>query len=101
MSKHRMKPLVDGFSVGSREVIDNKIPCGICGQLKPSSEFTLCARSWSRRCKPCESDRVAMEHLRKRVAKYGITAEVISIQQAQRELDGRKDRLRRLVAEAK
>lgn len=96
----RIQPLLNGYSVGRRAVIDGKIACQTCGQFKePEGSFTLQHGQWSRNCYPCESDRVAMIHLRERIKKHGAIAEIASIQQAERDIVARKDRLKRVLQE--
>jgi hypothetical protein len=100
MSRKPLQSSVNGYSVGSRTVIDGKQACRLCGQWKTLNEdnYGVRRKEWARNCRPCDSDRVAMIHLRKRIAKHGILSEIASIQQAERDIVGRKERLMRITS---
>lgn len=101
MSRKHVQPLVQGYSVGRRPVIDGKIACLDCGEMKEVNRenFAITGRQWCRWCRVCEADRVAMIHLRERIRKHGAVAEIASIQQAERDIIARKDRLHRVLQE--
>lgn len=97
MPRRPIQPLVNGYSVGARPVIDGRIACIACGEWKPadSKHFTITGtgKQLARYCRPCETERVCMHQMTRRIKKNGLLSEVASIQAEERELERRKTRL--------
>lgn len=101
MGRNRQQPLLNGFSVGDREVRNGLLLCKQCGQWKNPEKFNTQRRQYTALCKDCDSDRVAYINMIRRIAEKGIAKEVESIQEMERQLEQRKNRLLKYVEEHK
>ena len=99
MGRKRHQPILNGKSVGLREVRSGCLFCQGCGEWKRPSNFNICRSAYTRLCKDCDSDRVAYINMAKRIDRDGETKEVQAIQKMERQLEQRKARLRRYIAE--
>lgn len=101
MGRNRQQPLLNGFSVGEREVRGGLLFCKQCGQWKKPEKFNTRRRQYTALCKDCDSDRVAYINMVRRIKENGIAKEVASIQEMERQLEQRKTRLLRYINECK
>lgn len=101
MGRKRQQPLLKGFSVGDREVCNGMLLCKQCGQWKNSEKFNTHRRQYTALCKVCDSDRVAYINMIRRIEEKGIAKEIESVQEMERQLEQRKNRLLKYVEEYK
>lgn len=89
------QPLINGYQVGKRRVIDGCISCIECGEFKPANgeHFTATGKRLCYRCRPCETERVGAHQMTQRIEKHGLLSEIASLQNAERELERRRARL--------
>lgn len=84
-----------------REERNGKLFCACCQKWLPKEKFSPNRNTYDYYCRSCKADKVSYINMKHRINKHGLLAEIRSIQEDERKVEQRKERLLRYTQETK